>query len=62
MDAIKSKMQSLAQATNEATERATRYDTDIRRINDIADKFEEQVKIIKMKGQRKLSPFLFISL
>ena len=44
MDAIKSKMQSLAQATNEATERATRYDADIRRINDIADKFEEQVR------------------
>ena len=43
MDAIKSKMQSLSQATTEATARAAMYDEEIRRINDIADKYEEQV-------------------
>ena len=47
MDAIKSKMQSLAQATSEATTRAKMYEDEMKRINDIADKFEEQARILK---------------
>lgn len=51
MDSIKSKMQSLAQATQEATERANRYEVETRRINDVADKFEDQVRSIQKKMQ-----------
>lgn len=51
MDSIKSKMQSLAQATQEATERANRYEVETRRINDVAEKFEDQVRSIQKKMQ-----------
>ena len=43
MDSIKSKMKSLAEATQEATTRANVYEEETRRVNDVADKFEEQV-------------------
>ena len=45
MDAIKKKMVSLSQATEEALSRATVYEEEMRRVNDIADRFEEQVGI-----------------
>ena len=44
MDSIKSKMKSLSEATAEATKRATIYEEEINRVNEIADKFEEQVR------------------
>ena len=43
MDSIKSKMKSLAEATQEATTRANVYEEETRRVNDVAEKFEEQV-------------------
>ena len=43
MDSIKSKMKNLAEATQEATTRANVYEEEIRRVNEIAEKFEEQV-------------------
>ena len=43
MDSIKSKMLSLSQATAEATARALVYDDELRKNNEIADRFEEQV-------------------
>ena len=43
MDSIKSKMLSLSQATQEATARASIYEEELRKNNEIADKFEEQV-------------------
>ena len=44
MDSIKKKMLSLSQATEEANSRASVYEAEMRKINEIADKFEEQVK------------------
>ena len=44
MDSIKSKMKSLAEATQEATNRANIYEEETQRVNDVAEKFEEQVK------------------
>ncbi len=44
MDAIKKKMKSLAQATEEATARASIYEEERNRVNEIADKFEDQVR------------------
>ena len=43
MDSIKSKMKSLAEATQEATKRANVYEEETMRVNEVADKFEEQV-------------------
>ena len=43
MDSIKSKMLSLSQATSEATARALIYEEELRKNNDLADRFEEQV-------------------
>lgn len=43
MDSIKSKMMSLSQATIEANARAEVYAEEMRKTNEIADKFEEQV-------------------
>ncbi|XP_040566921.1 tropomyosin [Lepeophtheirus salmonis] len=51
MDSIKSKMFSLAQATEEASSRTSLYEEEIRRVNEIADKFEEQVRNIQKKMQ-----------
>ena len=45
MDSIKSKMLSLSQATSEATARALVYDEELRKNNELADRFEEQVII-----------------
>ena len=44
MDSIKSKMKSLSEATAEATKRTLIYEEEINRINEIADKYEEQVR------------------
>ena len=44
MDSIKSKMLTLSQATADATARALIYDEELRQNNDLADKFEEQVR------------------
>ena len=60
MDSIKSKMKSLSEATQEATKRANIYEEEINRINDIADKFEEQVRKIEcriLRQPRKLRCF-----
>ena len=43
MDSIKKKMLSLSQATEEANSRASVYEQEMKKINEIADKFEEQV-------------------
>ena len=51
MDAIKKKMMSLSQATEEATTRAAYYEEEMRKANDIADKFEDQVRSIQKKMQ-----------
>ena len=47
MDSIKSKMKSLSEATAEATKRANIYEEETMRVNEMAEKLEEQVcKII----------------
>lgn len=51
MDSIKKKMQSLSSETANATVRANKYETEIRRANDIAEGFEEQVRNIQKKMQ-----------
>lgn len=50
MDSIKKKMLSLAQATEEANARSSVYEEELRRINAIADNFEEQVFPTTWKG------------
>ena len=44
MDSIKKKMMSLSQATEEANSRAAVYEQERNRINELADKFEDQVR------------------
>ena len=44
MDSIKKKMMSLSQATEEAMNRAAIFEEEMRGINEIAEKFEEQVR------------------
>ena len=44
MDSIKSKMLSLSQATAEATARTSVFEEELRKNNELAEKFEEQVK------------------
>ncbi len=51
MDSIKKKMQSLATETANAMERANKFETEIRRTNDIAEAFEEQIRSIQKKMQ-----------
>lgn len=53
MDSIKSKMKSLSEATAEATKRTTIYEEEINRINEIADKFEEQVRNLRRQPAEK---------
>lgn len=43
MDSIKSKMLTLSQATNDANARAVVYEEELRKNNENADRFEEQV-------------------
>ena len=43
MDSIKSKMKSLSEATAEATKRANIYEEETMRVNEMAEKLEEQV-------------------
>ena len=49
MDSIKSKMKSLSEATLEATKRANTYEEETMRVNEQADKLEEQVCEIIVK-------------
>jgi tropomyosin-1 len=51
MDAIKKKMQSLANETASATSRAQKWENEVNRINDSADHYEEQVKNYQKKIQ-----------
>ena len=53
MDSIKSKMKSLSEATAEATKRTMIYEEEINRINEIADKFEEQVRNLRRQPAEK---------
>ena len=43
MDSIKKKMRSLAQATEEASSVANKFDTETKATIEIAEKYEEQV-------------------
>ena len=43
MDSIKSKMVSLKQTTAEATARSLIFEEELRKNNEVAEKFEEQV-------------------
>ena len=43
MDSIKSKMLSLSQATAEATARTLVFEEELRKNNEMAEKYEEQV-------------------
>ena len=43
MDSIKSKMLSLSQATSEALARTAVFEEELRKNNEIADRYEEQV-------------------
>ncbi|XP_059095746.1 tropomyosin-2-like [Tigriopus californicus] len=51
MDSIKKKMQSLATETAKAVETANKFEEEIRRTNDIADGFEDQIRSIQKKMQ-----------
>ena len=44
MDSIKSKMLSLSQATAEATARTLVFEEELRKNNEVAEKYEEQVR------------------
>ena len=57
MDSIKSKMLSLSQATAEATARTSVFEEELKRNNEIADRFEEQVND---KSNRKFYLFMVI--
>ena len=57
MDSIKSKMLSLSQATAEATARTSVFEEELKRNNEIADRFEEQVND---KSNRKFYLFMII--
>jgi len=51
MDSIKSKMLSLSQATSEALARTSVFEEELRRNNEVADRYEEQVRTIQKKMQ-----------
>lgn len=51
MDSIKKKMQSLAKETSNAEARAVRSEEEVKRINDTADSYEENVKQLQKKIQ-----------
>ena len=57
MDSIKSKMLSLSQATSEALARTSVFEEELRRNNEVADRYEEQVK-----HRNNFNQFLFIHL
>ena len=56
MDSIKSKMKSLSEATAEATKRANIYEEETMRVNEMAEKLEEQVR--KIIDQYAVVPML----
>merc|ERR1712212_622162 len=51
MDSIKKKMITLSTATEEANARAEKFEEGTRRVTEIADRFEEQVRNIQKKMQ-----------
>lgn len=51
MDSIKSKMVTLSQSTSEATARALIHEEELRKNNEMAEKFEEQLRTIQKKMQ-----------
>jgi predicted nucleic acid-binding Zn-ribbon protein len=51
MDSIKKKMQSLANETANASARADRWEREVKRINETADQYEEQVRQLQKKIQ-----------
>jgi len=51
MDSIKSKMLSLSQATAEATARTLVFEEELRKNNEMAEKYEEQLRTIQKKMQ-----------
>jgi len=53
MDSIKKKMQSLANETANASARAERWEREVKRINETADQYEEQVRQLQKKIQGK---------
>ena len=55
MDSIKSKMMSLSQATIEATARAEIFEQEQRRVQEIADKYEEQVSLNRKNSRNPAS-------
>ena len=50
MDSIKSKMLSLSQATAEATARTLVFEEELRKNNEVAEKYEEQVKALEFSS------------
>ena len=56
MDSIKSKMLSLSQATSEALARTSVFEEELRRNNEVADRYEEQVNC-----RNHFNYFLFIN-
>ena len=50
MDSIKKKMRSLAQATEEASSVANKFDTETKATIEIAEKYEEQVGALKSRA------------
>ena len=53
MDAIKKKMQSLANETANAQARAQKWENEVNRINESADHYEDQVKYIYLSSIKK---------
>ena len=51
MDSIKKKMQSLSTETANAMERANKFEAEVRRSNDVAEAFEEQIRTVQKKMQ-----------
>ena len=64
MDSIKSKMLSLSQATSEALARTAVFEEELRKNNEIADRYEEQVNgnsITKFSTQsNKILAMIFV--
>lgn len=51
MDSIKKKMQSLSTETYNAQDRANKFENEVRRSNEVAEAFEEQIRTIQKKMQ-----------
>ncbi len=60
MDSIKKKMQSLANETANASARAERWEREVKRINETADQYEEQVRQLQKKIQERTGLTLLV--